>query len=323
MKFLVGLLLAFSCSLAIAEKPAKPKSASEENMDKAAITEQEWEEKYQQLIKKRADIRKKVESGNATKEDVISWMKSGGDKKKETGGKAYYGWNVEVKDPAAFRKLQQQSIFSGPQSGEKLAAFTAIGLTHRKGEEFDPVATNAGKPQVLIFQDQSEVAVKGLYLFGPVLEKISNKSKTGLTATVVFLADDPSDIDEEKFAYLRKATDAYRFCYSTDGRDGPGPYGLDRNVSMTILIAKDGEVLHNFAFATPMLYPDPHVVGALAEAVGEERDTIEAWLKDGKKSYGKPAAKKGLRGKLAEFVKAGKITRKEAEEIYKVAIPSN
>lgn len=50
---------------------------------------EKWEKKYQQLLKDRPDIRKKVESGGATKEDVIAWMKKGGDRQKAKGGKKY------------------------------------------------------------------------------------------------------------------------------------------------------------------------------------------------------------------------------------------
>lgn len=35
----------------------------------------DWDDKYEQLLKERPDIRKKVESGGATKGDVIAWMK--------------------------------------------------------------------------------------------------------------------------------------------------------------------------------------------------------------------------------------------------------
>ena len=49
---------------------------------------------------------------------------------------------------------------------------------------------------------------------------------------------------------------------SPDGREGPGSYGLNRNVAQTVLIAKDGKVLHNFAFTQPMVYADPHVLSA-------------------------------------------------------------
>ena len=67
---------------------------------------------------------------------------------------------------------------------------------------------------------------------------------------------------------------------SPDGREGPGSYGLNRNVAQTVLIAKDGKVLHNFAFTQPMLYSDPHFLGAVADAIGADAPALEKWLND-------------------------------------------
>ena len=62
----------------------------------------------------------------------------------------------------------------------------------------------------------------------------------------------------------------------------PGAYGLDRNIRMTILITDaKGKVLYNFPFRQPPVdFPDPAVMGALAEVVGEDRETVEAWINE-------------------------------------------
>ena len=121
--------------------------------------------------------------------------------------------------------------------------------------------------------------------------------------------------------------------YSPDGRDGPGAYGLNRNVSQTILFASDGEVRHNFVFAQGMLYPDPHVLGALAELLGQERETLAGWLNeeppvgDGGMQAAREAdgeatdRRTALRERLGEFVEAGKLSRQEAIELYRIAFP--
>ena len=49
---------------------------------------------------------------------------------------------------------------------------------------------------------------------------------------------------------------------------------------MTIILAKDGKVTHNFVFPQSMLYPDPHFLGAIAQVIGEERETVEKWLNE-------------------------------------------
>ena len=51
---------------------------------------------------------------------------------------------------------------------------------------------------------------------------------------------------------------------------------------MTILITDaKGKVLYNFPYrAPPVDFPDPAVMGALAEVVGEDRETVEAWINE-------------------------------------------
>ncbi len=73
---------------------------------------------------------------------------------------------------------------------------------------------------------------------------------------------------------------AYRIGYAPEGRDGPGAYGLDRNVPMTIILADaEGKVLYNFPFLEiPPDVPNAHVLGGMAGVVGEDRETIDSWL---------------------------------------------
>ena len=65
-----------------------------------------------------------------------------------------------------------------------------------------------------------------------------------------------------------------------DGRDGPGAYGLNRDFPLTIIVADaEGNVLHNFPFReVPPDFPNPNVLGGLADAVGEDRETVDSWL---------------------------------------------
>lgn len=249
--------------------------------EESASQDVTWEKKYEQLLKERRDIRKKVESGRATMEQVIAWMKKGGDR--QNGNKPYYGWKVEVTNPADFQQALENGVFSGPQPGEELPAFKALGINGgQNGKQYDPVAQAQDEPLVLIFQDQSTLARKGLFLLSPVVKTIADKSKTGLTALVVFLGDDPSFLARADIGGKKKGKNVYQMAHSLHGRDGPGAYGLNRNVAMTILVAREGKVLHNFAFTTPMLYPDPHLVGALAEVVNEKRETVISWLTEEK-----------------------------------------
>jgi len=66
---------------------------------------------------------------------------------------------------------------------------------------------------------------------------------------------------------------------STDGREGPGSYGLNRNVTLTILVGKDNRVTANFALIQPSIQTDlPKVLESLAKATGGKTPTLEDLL---------------------------------------------
>ena len=245
-----------------------------------AKSKDKWDQAYEKLLKERPDIAEKVESGNATKEDVIAWMK---EKKsgQKPGAAKYLAGKIEVKDPAEFHKGQKNIVYSGPQRGEKLPSFNVTGVRGElKGKTLNPVERAGDKPAVLILQDNGVVGRKGVYLCSPVFERFAEKSKVGLHVSTTFLVDDPQSTDLFEHDFMSEIPKLVEMGVAVDGRDGPGVYGLNRNVAMTILVAKDGKVLHNFAFVQPMLYPDAHVLGAIAEAVGEKRETVSEWFKD-------------------------------------------
>ncbi len=189
---------------------------------------------------------------------------------------------VEVKDPAGFSKSQEKPLFSGPQPGEKLPSFKAIGIRgETEGKELDAIAAAAGKPQLLIFQDDNRVGFRGIYGIAGALSKIVEKSEKGLSVQVVFLGDDANELSTLLKGIAKRLPEVVTLGVSREGREGPGSYGLNRNVSMTILVARGGKVLHNFAFQQPLLTVDPHVLGGIAEAIGEKRETVQGWLNEG------------------------------------------
>ena len=188
---------------------------------------------------------------------------------------------VEVKDPAGFSKSQEKPLFSGPQPGEKLPSFKTIGVRgETEGKELDAIAAAAGKPQLLIFQDDNRVGFRGIYGIAGALSKIAEKSEKGLSVQVVFLGDDANELSTMLKRIAARLPEALTIGISRDGREGPGSYGLNRNVSMTVLVAREGRVLHNFAFQQPLLTVDPHVLGGIAEAIGEKREMVQGWLNE-------------------------------------------
>ncbi len=56
---------------------------------------------------------------------------------------------------------------------------------------------------------------------------------------------------------------------SVDGGEGPGAYGLNRNVELTILIAKENKVTANFALVQPSVTEAAKIAAELAKLVGQ------------------------------------------------------
>lgn len=294
------------------------------------------EKRYQQLLKSRPGLRKKVENGEVTKEQIITRLKTAetrrpaGSPKSNTKSQDRRYRNrrrTEVKDPAGYQTKGKQ-IFSGPQPGEKLPALKVTSLFgDTKGEAFDPIKRAGNRPQILFFQDAIFGEVPCLFQFADAIRQVNEKTEKELQVACIFLADEVNTITSRYarvFAGLRERG-VNVIAVASGGRSGPGSYGLNRNISQTIIVAKDGKVTWNFVSEQGLLFANPHILGAVAEAVGEKRETVAAWLNAAVTDDRAPANKKlarrqrALRTKLGEFVEAGKLTRREAGELYRAA----
>ena len=187
--------------------------------------------------------------------------------------------HVEVKNPAEFKKEQDKVVFSGPQPGQKLPPLKATVINGEvKGESFDFIAKSDGQPLVLILQDETPLGIRGLVGITRLLTQVADKSKQKFHVQVVFLGDSPDTLAEQVSKIVSQVPNYVLLGISPDGREGPENYELNRNVAQTILIVKDGKVLYNFALKQPMLSPDPYVIGAVGELIGEKPTTLEKWL---------------------------------------------
>ncbi|HVJ67809.1 MAG TPA: hypothetical protein VM510_07495, partial [Caulifigura sp.] len=63
---------------------------------------------------------------------------------------------------------------------------------------------------------------------------------------------------------------------SMDGREGPGAYGLNRKVTLTILVGKEGRVTGNFALVQPSLNSDlPRILDSVVAVAGGKAPKLE------------------------------------------------
>ena len=290
------------------------------------------EKRYQQLLKSRPGLRQRVESGEVTKAQIIARLKTGETRRPKGNTKSQdrryrNRRRTEVKDPAGYQTKGKQ-IFSGPQKGEKLPALKVTSLFgDTKGEVFDPIKRTGNQTQILFFQDDSGVGIRGLFGFANAIRQVNEKAEKELQVACIFLADEANTITSRYariFGRLRESGVSV-IAIASGGRNGPGSYGLNRNIAQTILVAKDGKVTWNFVSEQGLLFADPHILGAVAEAVGEKRETVAAWLNATGSDDRAPAneelarRQRELRAKLGELVEAGKLTRSEAGELYRAA----
>jgi hypothetical protein len=162
-------------------------------------------------------------------------------------------------------------VFSGPQVGEKLTPFKVRGVFNdRAGKEFDLVAEADGKPIVLIFVH--ETTRPSIGLTRAVMTYAASRAGDGLNSGVIYVTGDATETE----AFLKRASHAMpekvAIGISLDGKEGPGAYGLNRNVTLTVLVAKENKVTANFALVQPSLQADSQKIAkAIVDVLGGGR----------------------------------------------------
>ncbi len=186
----------------------------------------------------------------------------------------------------------QEKIFSGPQPGEKLSAFEVRGvLGDQAGKTLDFVKDAGGKPIVLIFVNEVS---RPVISFTRVLSAYAlTRSEDKLQLGITWLDDDASAAENTVKRVQHALTPRAPLGVSTEGREGPGSYGLNRKVALTVLIAKDNQVTTNFALVQPSLQADlPKVLEAIARVIGGPVPKLED-LPEMKENMARPGNQPG------------------------------
>lgn len=209
------------------------------------------------------------------------------------------------------------AIFSGPQVGERLVPFTARGtLGEVAGKEFDVVSTADGKPTLLIFVH--EVTRPSVGLTRLITDYAAKRAKDGLVSGVVFLSADPTETEN----WMKRASNALpkdvAVGISSDGQEGPGAYGLNRNVAMTVLVGHENKVTANFALVQPSVQADaPKIAKEIVEVLGGGKVPTLAEL--GARGYDDTTTARGNDPKLDSLLRA-LIQKTATEEQVRKAI---
>jgi hypothetical protein len=165
-------------------------------------------------------------------------------------------------------------VFSGPQVGEKLTELKLVGVyDDSAGKEFDPVADAQGKPTLLVFVHK--LTRPGLGLARGLTSYAKSLDVPDSYTAIAWLDDDKAKAEQ----FLNRARSSLNLQVpvgvSVDGGEGPGSYGLNRNVELTVLVADKNKVLANFALIQPSMSDGVKIAGEFAKALGKEPPTAE------------------------------------------------
>ncbi len=158
-------------------------------------------------------------------------------------------------------------VFSGPQAGESLSPLKVMAVyDDNAGKEIDPIEIAGGKPTMLVFVHQ--LTRPSMALTRALTSYAKNQADHGVVSAIIWLDDDKAGAE----AYLTRARKSLNFTVpvgiSVDGGEGPGAYGLNRNVELTIVIANENKVTANFALVQPSVTEAAKIAAELAKLIG-------------------------------------------------------
>jgi hypothetical protein len=213
----------------------------------------------------------------------------------------------------------QEPVFSGPQVGEPLTPFSVIGaLDEAEGKEMDFVRDANDKPIVLIFvHDLNRLSISMTRVLSTYT---ASRKKDGLHTGVVWLDDDKSNANATLKRIRHGLAKDAPVGISVDGREGPGSYGLNRNVMLTILVGKDRKVTANYAIVQPSLQVDlPKILKSVVEVAGGEIPKLES-LEGMQEMMRQPASKEGENVNLRSWLQPIIRLNAKKEDVEKAAL---
>jgi hypothetical protein len=162
----------------------------------------------------------------------------------------------------------EEPVFSGPQVGEKLTPFKLDGVFgDAAGTNIDLIQQADGGLLVIVFVHERTRPAFGLT--NTVLRFAASRAKDGLIGAAVFLTADATETQDWMKRVAGNFPTGVTFGISPDGQEGPGAYGLNRNVALTVLVGKENKVTANFALVQPSVQADgPKIFKAIVDVLG-------------------------------------------------------
>lgn len=168
----------------------------------------------------------------------------------------------------------QQRVFSGPLTGERIKSFKVLRVKDGDMEELDIAKKMADERTTLIcFIHKLSNDDRILYGLG-LVDFYATRHKE-LTSHFVLLSDDHEKITKMLKGWARgRLFTKSLVSLSADGAEGPGYYGLNRKVAMTVVVAKGDKVVSNLVFNAPNNNDLQKIMAAVANASGKPEPTL-------------------------------------------------
>ncbi len=208
-------------------------------------------------------------------------------------------------ETAAGEAAVQEPVFSGPQAGEVLPELTVWPLYGQGGDETLGIVPGREETvHIIVFVHQRTRPA-----FGVIRGVMAQARELGEKAqpALVFLTDDVAATRQwADIARQAIPKEGVSLGVSPDGIEGPGAWGLNRNVGLTVIVGRDGTTTASFAIVQPGAAADvPLVARAVAEAAGVDPPTEEqvaVWIGNDRMSRGGNAGEVNIRPWLAPVI---------------------
>ncbi|MYC68562.1 MAG: hypothetical protein F4X12_19780 [Acidobacteriia bacterium] len=146
------------------------------------------------------------------------------------------------------------------------------------GTEVDFVSRWGDDPILLIFLHQLDRNIAAL--LRPCEWFARDRAEAGLKSLIVFLHDDKVFGERRMQAVVKSMGIQIPVGVSLEGLEGPGSYGLNKSVAITILVANDREVTDNYAIVQPGVVDAPKILNAVSAHVGGDVEKLMARVHD-------------------------------------------
>ncbi|WP_395142183.1 hypothetical protein [Armatimonas sp.] len=168
----------------------------------------------------------------------------------------------------------QDTVYSGPQPGEKLSAFKVLRVVGTP-MPLEETLTPGDPTTVLVFWHGVERSILPLVR---VVDQYGSERKEQLKLHHVVLYGDRLEGEKRVPLVQQSLKLGSAPMLSPDGLEGPGSYGLNKKCLLTILVGKGGKTTASFALVQPGIADAPKIVKAIAEAIGDENPPSVAEL---------------------------------------------